>query len=219
MHRINQLLVFLLLFCYQARAQFILNGSASQQDQDCFILTPDQLGSGGSAWYEDKINLNQSFDISMALNFGTKDADGADGIVFILQPISTSIGTFGSGIGFEGIVPSIGIEFDTWQNGSNADPTWDHLAILMDGQPNHTLGLTNPIAASPNSSNIEDGEFHSVRITWDAGTRVLEVYFDCELRQSLQIDMVNSVFKHRDVALIFYTIFMFKISFSLLLKR
>jgi gliding motility-associated-like protein len=185
---------YLILSTLTLNAQFILNGNASQIDEDCFELTPDALGQSGSAWFEEKINLNQSFDVRMSLNFGCKDDNGADGIVFILQPISTSIGSAGSGIGYQGINPSIGIEFDTWQNLEINDPSYDHIGIMINGSSNHNNSLEGPIQASASTLNIEDCMDHSVRINWNVNEQILSVYFDCELRLSTEIDLVNDVF-------------------------
>ena len=193
--RIHHILPISFLFLsINLSAQFILNGSAKKIDEECFELTQDALNQSGSAWFEEKINLNQSFDVRMSLNFGCKDENGADGMVFILQPISTSIGSTGAGIGYAGINPSVGIEFDTWMNGSNNDPSFDHIGILLNGDPNHNTGLAGPVQASANSSNIEDCMPHSVRIKWDANQNILSVYFDCVLRASAQLDLVNVVF-------------------------
>lgn len=185
---------YLILSSFTLNAQFILNGNATKIDEDCFELTQDFLEQSGSAWFEEKINLNQSFDVRMNLNFGCKDANGADGIVFILQPISTSIGSAGSGIGYQGINPSIGIEFDTWQNPELNDPAYDHIGIMVNGNSNHNNSLEGPTQASASSLNIEDCMDHSVRITWDVNEQILSVYFDCELRLSTEIDLVNTVF-------------------------
>jgi len=61
-----------------------------------------------------KINLNNSFDFVFNVYLGCKDGEGADGIVFILQPLNTSIGAAGQGMGFYGVTPSVGIALDTW---------------------------------------------------------------------------------------------------------
>lgn len=116
--------LFTLLFFapQKAEAQFIVNGSAMQTLDTCWTLTTAQNNLVGSIWNEVKIDLNQSFQVLMQLNFGSKDANGADGIVFGFQPVSTSVGQVGEGIGFQGVVPSLGIEFDTWQNFNLGDP-------------------------------------------------------------------------------------------------
>jgi gliding motility-associated-like protein len=186
---------FLLLWAPAASAQFHLNGSAFQTNDSCWTLTPDQGNRAGSIWNNDKINLNNSFQVIMELSFGCKDADGADGILFGFQPLSTSIGSTGEGLGFQNVSPSIGIEFDTWQNSNLSDPAYDHIAITKNGVLNHgsNNNLAGPVKAG-NSNNIEDCKWHKLRVNWDAGTHTLEVYFDCELRLSYTGDIVNEVF-------------------------
>ena len=56
-------------------------------------------------WYENKISLEESFELNFELYFGTRD-NGADGLAFCLQPLSTSIGVSGGGLGVEGVNPS-----------------------------------------------------------------------------------------------------------------
>ena len=70
--------------------EFFLNGSATQSNDTCWVLTPDELWQVGSIWNEQKINLNESFQVLMDMYFGCRDSDGADGIVFGFQPVSTS---------------------------------------------------------------------------------------------------------------------------------
>ncbi len=82
----------LLLFCQTVQAQFFTNGSARTVNDSCFLLTNDVLWEVGSIWYPDKIDLRNDFDLVMTMNFGSNDLMGADGIVFGLQPISTTIG-------------------------------------------------------------------------------------------------------------------------------
>jgi Bacterial lectin len=94
-------------------AQFHLNGSAIQDSERCFTLTPDLTAKAGSMWNTTKINLNESFEVVLNIAFGCKDATGADGIVFGFQAISTSVGSTGEGLGFLNVKPSIGIEMDT----------------------------------------------------------------------------------------------------------
>ena len=54
-------------------------------------------------------------------------------MVFVLQPISTSVGSTGGGLGFHGIVPSVGVTLDTYQNTNDNDPAFDHIAIQLNG--------------------------------------------------------------------------------------
>ena len=190
-------LFFFLFFASQnIHAQFILNGSAVQISDTCWTLTTETDFDLGSMWNNEKISLNESFEIQMQLNFGDKDGDGADGILFGLQPLATSIGQAGAGMGFQGVSPSIGIEFDTYQNFNLEDPQFDHIAIIRDGSVDHTAvtNLAGPVQASSTSGNIEDGQWHTLLVTWDAATLTLEVSFDDELRLSYIGDIVNDVF-------------------------
>ncbi len=90
---------------------------------------------------------------------------GADGIVFVLQPISTSIGSTGGGLGFEGITPSVGVTLDTWQNTNNTDPAYDHVAIQINGDLNHTSAnnLAGPVAISALTNDVEDCKWHKIK--------------------------------------------------------
>lgn len=192
------LLFFMFLFFapQNAHAQFILNGNATQISDTCWTLTTETDFIVGSMWNDEKINLNESFEVQIQLNFGDKDGDGADGILFGLQPVGTSIGQAGAGMGFAGVTPSIGIEFDTYQNFNLGDPQFDHIAIISDGNVDHngSNNLAGPIQASTISSNIEDGQWHVLLVTWDAATMTLAISFDGQPRLSYTGDIVNEVF-------------------------
>ena len=189
----------LILFLCSAttlQAQFILNGDAVQTDNSCYRLTNPVNWAAGSIWNPDKVSLDESFEVVMDIYLGCKDQDGADGIVFGFQPVSTSIGGAGEGIGFQGIVPSLGIEFDTWQNINLTDPEYDHIAVIKNGNLDHASAgtLEGPIQASASNPNIEDCSFHSLRVSWNAPGNLLTVYFDCEIRLALEVDLVNDIF-------------------------
>ncbi|MFZ2900902.1 MAG: gliding motility-associated C-terminal domain-containing protein [Saprospiraceae bacterium] len=179
------------------RAQFQLNGVAVQSAGSCYTLTPDALNSAGSIWSPLKINLDESFQAIFKLHLGCKDDSGADGIVFGFQPVSTSVGQAGGGLGFQDISPSLGIEFDTWENWHLGDPAFDHIAISRDGNLDHGNTFSNlagPVQAHPASANIEDCTLHRVRVDWDAGQQLLRIWFDCSLRLSWSGDMVSDIF-------------------------
>jgi gliding motility-associated-like protein len=176
---------------------FFLNGNAIATNDSCFQLTSDVNWEAGSIWNGDKVDLNESFLVAMDLFLGCKDLDGADGIVFGLQPISTSIGTAGGDLGFGDVEPSLGVEFDTHQNIDYEDPVFDHIAIIRDGILKHnTPGgtLAGPIQADVSDQDIEDCEYHYMEVVWDADMQTLSVYFDCELRLTYTGDIVNEIF-------------------------
>jgi gliding motility-associated-like protein len=189
--------LFYLLFLLPTSllAQFHLNGTARQISDRCFQLTDEQFSKVGSIWDSTKINLNESFDVNLDLFFGCKDANGADGIVFGFQPISTSIGAVGEGMGFLGVQPSIGIEMDTYQNTNRNDPTFDHIAIFKNGDVTHGSAntLAGPVSIDP-SGNVEDCKLHNIRVTWDAVGKKLEVFIDCVSKISYTGDIVRDIF-------------------------
>src|SRR5687768_1309407 len=166
-------------------AQYTLNGNASQNDCHCYTLTQDAFSQSGSIWNNNKINLTQSFDFKFDVFLGCADFDGADGIVFVLQPISTSVGSQGGGLGYSGVSPAVGVTIDTWQNGSpqesvpDGDPFYDHISIQLNGDLHHrdsiapfpVNNIAGPVTALEGSDNIEDCQWHIFRIQWDATTK------------------------------------------------
>ena len=197
MSQLNLLSLICFLTITQSNAQFALNGSAIALNDTCYQLTPEEDWQVGSIWNEEKVNLNASFEVEVNLLFGCKDEDGADGIVFGLQPISTSIGVAGGDLGIGGINPSLVVEFDVFENIDFGDPTFDHIAIFQNGNVRHNQPrdvLAAPVQASLDQSNIEDCEYHRARISWDVENQELSVYFDCELRLTYTGDIVNEIF-------------------------
>lgn len=184
-----------------SRAQnYFLVGSAVQDNCNCYTLTSANNSLSGSVWNVNKINLNTAFDFIFSVSLGTKDTDGADGIAFVLQPISTNIGVQGGGLGFANVNPSIGITIDTYQNiaatGNDIDPAFDHIAIQRNGDLNHSSvnNIAGPVQAVAGYDNIEDGQWHQLRVSWDPATRVLKASMDGIDRVSATIDLISGVF-------------------------
>ena len=158
---------------------FILNGNATQPIPNTYQLTQAAGTQSGSAWNSVTLDLTQPFIFDVDVFLGFNDF-GADGLAFVLQQVNTSVGTSGGGIGYSGIAPSFGVEFDTYQNANQADPSFDHIAIQQDGDLNHT-GPNNlfPATGFPTgNANIEDGLWHNVIFSWDPVTFDFEVVFD-----------------------------------------
>lgn len=192
MHKLT--LTCLLFFSSPVFCQYVLNGSAEKVSCNCYTLTKEIDFQSGSVWNSNKISLDSSFDFWFNVYLGCNDGFGADGIVFILQPNSTSIGTAGEGMGFQGVQPSVGIALDTWQNFNWNDPDYDHISIQLNGDINHANDLAGPVPISATSNNVEDCSWHVLRISWDATTHKLQTFFDGALRLESKIDLVSSVF-------------------------
>lgn len=194
--------VFTVFFNFSLSAQqenpYILNGSAVRENCNCYQLTPAELFKAGSVWNKNLIDLNNSFNYIFNVYLGCKDKDGADGIVFVLQPLGTSIGMAGQGLGFQNVSPSIGIPIDTWQNYDYGDPPFDHIGIykngsLLNGGPNV---LAQPVQALADNPNIEDCKWHTFRIIWNAVTKILSAEIDDVPRVQVQIDLVRDIFNN-----------------------
>lgn len=173
-----------------------VNGNALQETCNCYTLTPDLLFQSGSMWNINKISLSEAFDFKFNIYLGCADGDGADGIAFVLQPISTSIGTAGGGMGYEGVNPSIGVLVDTWQNYEDNDPVYDHIAIHKNGLIDHSplTDVAQPVTALAAGENIEDCQWHTLRISWDPVTKLIRTQVDGVDRVQATIDMVADIF-------------------------
>ncbi len=183
---------------------YFLNGDAQAAGTDCYNITPNSSFQNGTVWYANQLDLSLPFELEFYMSFGSSDANGADGMVFVLQTEGTdAIGLNGSGMGFQGFNPSFGIEFDTYSNnaqsdpaGNMNDPVMDHVAFLRNGNVNHnsTLNVAGPVQADATNANVETGLEYPIRITWNPTTDVVELYFNCVLRISHTIDLHNTVF-------------------------
>ncbi len=184
---------FILFTIVQASAQYAVNGNATQISCNCYRLTPDANGQSGSVWNLNQINLNNPFDFYFDVYLGCNDG-GADGLAFVLQPVSTTIGSAGGGLGYAGIAPSIAVEIDTYQN--SGDPSYDHIAIMRNGDVNHGSGnnLAGPVQASASSGNVEDCANHVLHVTWDPVTMTLQAFIDGNLRLTYTGDIISNPF-------------------------
>ena len=196
--RLRPVLFMALLFPTVSSAQssvrdFRLGGSAHLLDEECIRLTPDQPYASGSAWFEQPIDLDSRFEMRVQLVLGDKDLEGADGIVFVFHP-AMQTGARGEGMGFAGLVPSLGVEFDTYQNLHLSDPAADHVALMTNGQRYHHARAGGVVELD----NLEDGARHPMRITWSPQSG-LEVYLDDELRAAYPAEGVRGLFGEETV--------------------
>ncbi len=197
-----QLTVLACLFCQSpALSQrptvddFTISGDTYRTVDDCFRLTEEEIYSSGSIWYRRPVSISSNFAIELKLMLGCKDGDGADGMVFVFTPQTNRTGFVGEGIGFAGLVPSLGIEIDTWENEHLYDPGEDHLAILVNGRVGHFSESARPILIP----NLEDCTRHRFVVRWDPGTQLLSVEIDDDPVIQRTIDLVNGIFRGNDV--------------------
>ncbi|HEY1872602.1 MAG TPA: PKD domain-containing protein, partial [Chitinophagaceae bacterium] len=197
---LNFFLLFAAFCSNRSFCQYTVNGSATAVSCNCYTLTTEKKYDSASVWNANKIDLNKSFDFHFNVYLGCIDSTGADGIAFVLQPLSTIVlGAVGEGLGFERISPSVGISLDTWQNTYRNDPWYDHISIQLNGDITHGNDLAGPVQASATSPNIEDCNWHVLRIAWDAATKILTAYFDGQFRLQAHYDLVANVFHNNSM--------------------
>lgn len=170
---------------------FNLAGDAIKTGANCIRLTPDQIWSGGSAWYRQAIDLSQPFEMELQIMMGCKDGSGADGIVFVFHPHASRTGYQGEGMGFAGLEPSLGIEIDTWLNEHLGDPPQDHIALLRDGHVHHGYSLAGPVRIA----NVEDCREHPLKVSWSPSGKRLAILLDGRQALSYSGDIVGQVFR------------------------
>jgi gliding motility-associated-like protein len=152
------------------------------------------VNKAGSVWNINLIDLNQPFDKSFMVNLGCNNSTwgGADGMVFALQPLNTSIGSLGGQMGMGGVSPSLGVYIDTYQNTSHGDLYNDHISINLNGDVIH--GSSNNIAGPYDLGEVENCNPEPLRITWDPITTIMQVFYNNILVLNYTGDIVNNVF-------------------------
>ena len=82
-------------------------------------LTPPESDQVGGAWLSSPVNVSDDF--TFTFTFAISDSPGgADGLTFVMHNDprgANSLGGHGSGLGYSGIQNSVGVRFDTWNNG------------------------------------------------------------------------------------------------------
>jgi hypothetical protein len=163
-----------------------INGTAAATDvagRTVMQLTPPQGGAGGSVFSTQAIALTNdySFSTRFTFNIGSNGETpwgpiGADGIAFVLQTVSNSVGGTGGALGYGGISPSVEVEFDTYSNAS--DPGFNgsltdnnHIAIMQNGDYTNHLAYA---IVSP-TLQLSGGYDITAFIDYNGATNLMQV--------------------------------------------
>lgn len=179
------------------------NGDATTSGND--LLLTSGLNSAGSVFSNDSIVLDAnlsfsaffSFNISNNIGRGDTDGSGADGLVFALQTVSNTAGSEGGGIGFRGLNESLGIEFDTYNNGAQDDSNGNHIGVNLNGD-------VDSISQYNESTRFNNGEDWFAWIDYNGVTDELTVRYNTVADKPLSaaisetIDL-TSIFGSNDV--------------------
>lgn len=152
-----------------------LNGSAAKVGS-ALRLTPATTSQSGSAFSTTAVSLAADASFSSAFTFritdsgGICDSDGcgADGLVFVVQTVANTAGGVGGGIGYQGLPKSVGIEFDTWNNGSWDDNDGNHVGIDLGGN-------IDSVSQVHVGTRMNNGSIWSAWVDYNGVTDLLEV--------------------------------------------
>lgn len=167
-----------------------------------YIQLTSTIGTqSGQAWSHNQLSLAKDFNLEFNAFFGTADVYGADGFAFLMKsPDATdTVGIWGAGLGYGGIGSpghghSFAIEFDTYYNPEPAPNNVRVDLIANDHTSFRTSGdysQSGKVGTDVDLGNIEDGNWHKVKINWTAATQVLNVFLDGVLINSVTRDLVN----------------------------
>jgi hypothetical protein len=147
---------------FSSTAGLTLNGSATQAGT-ALRVTPALVNQSGSFFATNTVSLASNASFSTYFQFrntspgGSCDTQGplcgADGLVFVVQTQGNNVGGVGGGIGYLGIDNSVGIEFDTWNNGSGDNNSSNHVGIDVNGDVT-SLALVEVTEADMNAGDI-----------------------------------------------------------------
>ena len=170
---------------------FQTNGAAGGGYQ-CVNVGDTPSFTAGSIYSQVPISLLQDHVFSARFTPGCRE-DNGEGMVFTFQSIGPFAGSYTQTMGFRGLAPSIGIELDFEQDADDNDPSFDHLAIIVDGKLDHDDPDNSfvPIRIIAGEDDAEDCQIHFMTIHWMAEEKRIEVWIDCQLRISQILDISN----------------------------
>ncbi len=98
-------------------------------------LSPSKFFKSGSVFSSAPITFGSlySFSTRFTFNLNAQQGGGADGFVFVIQPNGNTVGGSGGGIGYGGIKKSLGVEYDTFNNGRIDQGSSNHIGIDLNG--------------------------------------------------------------------------------------
>ncbi len=108
------------------------------------------------------------FRMSEPNGWSDNDGQGADGIVFVVARSPNVVGGSGLGIGYAGIANSLGVEFDSWNNGSSDGHSGNHQGFNANGSSSSFARVHVP-------GRFNDGQVWTAWIDYDGASQLLEV--------------------------------------------
>jgi Legume lectin domain/PEP-CTERM motif len=162
---------------FLSTAGLTVNGNAAAVG-GALRVTPADFFQSGSFFSTNTVSLaaNASFSTYFRFRFtgagGSCDGAttcGADGLVFVVQTQSNNVGGAGGGIGYLGIANSLGIEFDTWNNGAIDNNSSNHVGIDLNGS------VASAVLAEVTEADMNAGDIWNAWVDYNGATNLLEV--------------------------------------------
>lgn len=139
-------------------------------DQRVLRLT-NNYGQSGSAFLTNPFSLaaDASFSSYFEFQYTNQGSGGADGIVFTVQNVANTAGGGGGGIGYDGLSPSLGVEFDNWNNGSCDGNNDNHAGININGS------VCSVVRADTLPAQLDSQAIFHAWVDYNGATHTLEV--------------------------------------------
>jgi hypothetical protein len=154
---------------FSSTAGLTLNSSATANTGDGTVLSlvDSHRNDRGSAFTTAARNVSgfsTAFQFRISNPGGSADTTGsvgADGLAFVIQRAgNTSLGANGENMGYSGILQSVAIEFDTFKNATQLDPSSNHIGV-------DTLGSLISLSTVNVTPNFDDGNLWTAWIDYN----------------------------------------------------
>src|ERR1700674_1204770 len=162
--------------------------TVSTGDGTVLRLTPAIGSQSGAAYSTSAVTLGPSAPFSTQFQFRFSSPGGidpADGMTFVLAANPAGLGGAGGGMGYQGVLSSVAIEFNTYNNVANLplDASSNHVAIDINGvltdlaltnvYGNGSCGFTTGIPPqNPNTAAgcMSNGDLWTANISYNGST-------------------------------------------------
>lgn len=143
-------------------------------------IVPSSGGQSGAFYSTSSVSLGGGDTFSTQFQFRISNPGGiapADGFTFVLAQSTSGLGGAGGGIGYAGVLNSVAIEFDTFNNGPSDGNSSNHVAIdenghVADGSGQDDLALANAYGVpacgfTPTPGCLSNGDLWTATVTYD----------------------------------------------------
>lgn len=157
---------------FSSTSGLVLNGDATTTtttDGTVLRLAAASTSNAGSVFTTTQFStagFSTAFQFRLTSPGGITDGvqTGADGLTFVLQSEgASSLGATGAGLGYDGIHNSVAVEFDTYLNSANSDPSTNHVGI-------DTGGSMISLATANVATRFDNGALWTAWIDYNGST-------------------------------------------------